>query len=195
MIPRNVQITLVLLLVAVFAGGIYMLKLAQREERSSQVLIAGPASVRSDAPREKVSMLIAYDDDGVVRREKYDVALSGSPSDRTREILRELIRRYGQQPSPHPLSSGADVKNVFVMENGLCVVDLNSAFAEGHRSGVLVERLTIASFVETVATNLPGITKVKFLIEGQDRQTLAGHADLKQIYDVNNVREMVKEME
>ena len=130
-----------------------------------------------------------------MRRERFDVALSGSPSDRTREILRELIRHYGQQPSPHPLSQGADVKNVFIMDNGLCVVDLNAAFAEGHRSGVLVERLTIASFVETVASNLPGVTKVKFLIEGQDRQTLAGHADLKLTYDVANVREMIKEME
>lgn len=193
MIPRHIQIALVLLLAALFAGGIYMLKLTQREEVRARLPVAsGPLA---DSSREKVSMLIAYDDDGVVRRENLEVSLTGTQANRTKDILRELIRFYGQRPSPHPLSPGADVRNVFVLENGLCVVDLNAAFAEGHRSGVLVERLTIASFVETVASNLPGVTKVKFLVEGQDRQTLAGHADLKVTYDVTNVREMVKEME
>ena len=55
---------------------------------------------------------------------------------------------------------------------------INAAFADGHRSGVLAEELTVASLIQTLSANIPGIFKVKILVEGKQRDTLAGHADL-----------------
>jgi len=49
------------------------------------------------------------------------------------------------------------------------VIDLNDAFADGHRSGVLVEELTLASLVQTLATGIPGINRVKILVGGRER--------------------------
>ena len=75
------------------------------------------------------------------------------------------------------------------------MIDLNDAFADGHRSGVLIEELTVASLVQTLASNIPGISRVKILVGGKDRETLAGHADLSCTYDVSAVSQMVTEMQ
>ncbi len=72
---------------------------------------------------------------------------------------------------------------------------MNARFADGHRSGAMLEEFTIASFVETLALNIPEVKRVKFIVEGKERETLAGHADLKQIYDVGAVHQLVTEMQ
>ena len=83
----------------------------------------------------------------------------------------------------HPLGSGADINYVFLVKPNMAIVDANAAFAETHRSGVLVEQLTVASIARTLAANLPGTIQIKILIEGKERETLAGHADLADFYN------------
>jgi hypothetical protein len=57
------------------------------------------------------------------------------------------------------------------------------------------EALTVDSMVATLAANVPGITKVKILIEGQERETLAGHADLMSVYDVAEVDQLIHDLQ
>jgi hypothetical protein len=64
----------------------------------------------------------------------------------------------------------------------LAVIDLRSSFANQHPSGVEVESLTLLSILGTLHANLPQIEQVRFLVDGQPRETLAGHADLLRTY-------------
>ena len=48
-------------------------------------------------------------------------------------------------------------------------------------------RETVNSLVETLAINVPGIQRVNILVEGKTRDTLAGHADLTETFDVMTV--------
>jgi hypothetical protein len=64
----------------------------------------------------------------------------------------------------------------------LAVVNLTGAFANGHPSGLEVETLTILSICATLHANLPHVAQVRFLVDGQPRDTLAGHADLTRTY-------------
>jgi hypothetical protein len=64
----------------------------------------------------------------------------------------------------------------------LAVVNLTGAFAAGHPSGLETETLTVMSICGTLHANLPRITQVRFLVDGQPRATLAGHADLSRVY-------------
>ncbi len=75
------------------------------------------------------------------------------------------------------------------------IVDTNSAFADAHPSGVLAEELTVASVVLTLNADDSKITRVKILVNGQERETLAGHADLKRFYEVSNIGQVVKDMQ
>jgi hypothetical protein len=54
---------------------------------------------------------------------------------------------------------------------------------EAHPPGITSETLTIQSIVGTLHVNLPEITKVRFLVDGKPRATLAGNVELDRIYD------------
>lgn len=194
MMPRHLQITIILLLLGVLLAGGYMMELQRRERAKSQqpaATSARPVPVPAAGPAERIRLMVAYDEDGMLVPKEMDVPLPAEAGDRAKEILRTLLALYVERPSPHPLKEGADIKNVFLVNNELCVVDLNAAFAEGHRSGILVEQFTLASMVETISANFPQVRRVKFLVEGQERETLAGHADLMNMYEVQKVHDFV----
>ena len=64
----------------------------------------------------------------------------------------------------------------------LAVVNLPGSFADSHPSGIATETLTLLSICGTLHANQPRITQVRFLVNGQTRSTLAGHADLTRAY-------------
>jgi Sporulation and spore germination len=68
----------------------------------------------------------------------------------------------------------------------LAVIDLRGSFVSQHPSGVEAETLTILSMIGTLHANLPQIEQVRFLVDGQTRETLAGHADLLRTYPSRN---------
>jgi hypothetical protein len=120
--------------------------------------------------------------------------LPSGRQERAQELLRSLLALYLDKSSPHPLASGAEVRSVFLVDPGVAVIDLNGAFADGHRSGVLVEDLTIASLIHTISANTPGILRVRILVDGKERETLAGHADLSDFYDVTAVNQLSSQL-
>jgi hypothetical protein len=64
----------------------------------------------------------------------------------------------------------------------LAVVNLHGTFADHHPSGIEPETLTIDSILGTLYANFPRIEQVRFLVDGQPRDTLNGHADLTRTY-------------
>src|SRR5208282_802615 len=64
----------------------------------------------------------------------------------------------------------------------MAVVNLRASFADNHPSGLETESLTVSSICATLHANLPRVGQVRFLVDGQERPTLAGHADLTRTY-------------
>jgi hypothetical protein len=67
----------------------------------------------------------------------------------------------------------------------LAVINLRGSFAGQHPSGIEPETLTIDSILATLSANFPQIEQVRFLVDGQPRETLNGHADLLRTYLVS----------
>ena len=194
MIPRHLQIAFGLLVLAVFTTAAYVMALRSRETHRPIYRADGHAmSLPANTAPEPVTLCVAYDDEGVMIRRSASAALPSEPGARARELLRTLFAVYSDKPSPHPIGEGSDVNEVFVINNSLAVVDLNAAFTRGHRSGVWEEALTVDSMVATLAANMPSLTQVKILIDGQERETLAGHADLMTVYRAADVRPLVQQ--
>ncbi|HEY1264579.1 MAG TPA: GerMN domain-containing protein [Terriglobales bacterium] len=193
MIPRQLVLATAVLLMAATGISIYawrMRKGEMRLEPQASAPIAPPPS----GPTERVTLYVAYDDPGVLLPQTTIIPLPGGRQQRAEELLRALLQVYQDKSSPHPLGPGSEVRSVYMVDPGLAVLDLNSAFADGHRSGILVEELSMASLVQTLASNIPGITRVKVLVDGKERETLAGHADLTRFYDVSSVEELMQQM-
>ena len=191
MIPRHLQIAFVLLLASVFGLAGYVLHVKKGAGVNGS-LASRPVAPPSTTPAEPVTMYVAFDDEGVLLKRSSTAFLPSEPTARAREVLRTLLSVYLDRPSPHPLGAGSDVNEVFLVNKSLAIVDLNEAFSAGHRSGVWEESLTLDSMVATLAANVPGITQVKFLVDGQERETLAGHADLMTVYSVAQVNSLLQ---
>jgi Sporulation and spore germination len=185
MIPRHLLIAMSVLLAAVLALTIYALHM--RKTAADTPVAATdtrPLAPPVAGPTERVTLFVAHDDDGTLRAESARIPLPSGRQQRAEELLRALISLYLDKSSPHVL-----------VDPGVAVIDLNSAFADTHRSGVLVEELTVASLIHTISANTPGILKVKILVDGKDRVTLAGHADLSSFYDVTAVNQLATQLQ
>jgi hypothetical protein len=196
MIPRHLIIGMAVLLIAVLGMSVYVLHM----RKSAAALPAAVSDTRPVAPpvagpTEQVTLFVAHDEDGSLRAQGARIPLPSGRQQRAEELLRALLTIYLDKASPHALASGADVRSVFLIDPGIAVIDLNSAFAEGHRSGVLVEELTVASLIHTISANTPGVLRVKILVDGKERETLAGHADLSDFYDVTAVNQLTTQLQ
>jgi hypothetical protein len=195
-IPRHFQITVGLVLLAILVSGVVIIRITHKEEALTlQDAEAAPVAPAMSGKQEQIQVLVAYDDDQALRWRTADVFLPADRGLRARETLRSVLAQYLQTPSPHPLAKGADIKDVYFLTNDTMIVDTTAQFADGHPSGILLEEMTLTSLIETLTANVPGITKVKFLVDGKERETLAGHADLMSFYQTAAVHEMAKEFE
>lgn len=143
---------------------------------------------------KQITLWVAHDDPGVLRVQAVSIELSSERQTRAEEILRALLSIYTGKQSPHRLAPGADVRNVYFVNPGLIVVDMNSELADGQTSGILPEELTVASLVQTLAANSPEISRVQFLVNGKERETLAGHVDLSNQLDVSEVSVLARQL-
>jgi hypothetical protein len=196
MIPRHLTIGVAVMLAIVLSMSVYVWRVrrqAQQTETSAEY--AHPVAAPVQGPTEQVTLYVAVDDPGMLRAQGASIPLPAGRQERAQELLRALLGLYMDKSSSHPLGPGAEVRDVYLVDPGLAVVDVNDAFSDGHRSGVLVEELTVASMVQTLAANIPGISRVKILVGGKERETLAGHADLSCTYDVAAVQQIVAGMQ
>ncbi len=117
-------------------------------------------------------------------------------ADRTimaKQALQELFRGPGQLPvtqeesaENEPLSgqsifpvfpAGARLRQLYILDDGTAVVDLYDDTVNGIE-GVFYELLAIKSITRSLVLNFEEISQVRFLVEGKERDTLAGHVSI-----------------
>jgi sporulation and spore germination protein len=205
MIPRHQAIIFcILLLASLVMGGI----LFRMRDRAHQQLLTGQDSAPTQAPQvaapEQATLLVANDDDNSLREQVHSLPLPSDPGARARAVLGKLLDLYAAPDSNHPVPGGAaSVAQVFLLpvagnapgasksagvpaqkdsDDELAVINLKGSFAATHPSGLETETLTVLSICGTLHANLPRVTEVRFLVDGEVRPSLAGHADLTRTY-------------
>src|SRR5215471_4013791 len=185
-----------LLLAAILVSGFFIIRLTHKEQAKNLRAIDEKLMAPSvTTKQEHIRVLVAYDEDRALRWRDAAVSLPSERSLRAREVLRAILAQYLQSPSPHPLGKGADIKDVYMINNDTALIDTTAPFADGHPSGILLEEMTLCSLIETLNANVPGITRVKFIVDGQERDTLAGHVDLMSFYQSSAVHELAREFQ
>ena len=214
MIPRNLLITAFALLLAALGLALYVRSMRARVSSTESPRPVLPVAPPTAGPTEQATLYVAHDQDGTLRAQISQIPLPASRQQRAEELLRALITIYVEKGSPHPLGAGSELRSIYLVdegasaanatgvaassqesEPGLAVIDLNGAFADGHRSGILVESLTVASLIKTLKANIDGIHRMKILVEGKERDTLAGHVDLSNEFDADAVNRLNAELQ
>jgi len=192
-IPRYQKILFAVLLVAALAMAGVLWHLRQRaHERLLEGQDSAPTKAPQIAPTEQAVLLVANDADGSLLTQARSLPLPADPGARARVILGNLLDVYAVPDAAHPVAGGAaGIAQVFLMpaagaksgsNDELAVVNLSSGFVASHPSGLETETLTVLSICGTLHANLPQIKQVRFLVDGQERPNLAGHADLTRTY-------------
>jgi len=192
---RSVFIMFLVLFVVAAGLGFYAYHLHNRVTSEEQRLAQQPTMVPPPAagPTTLVTLYLASDSEGGLRRVQQNIGLPDQKTERDRAILRNLLAQYQVDGAPHSLGAGSDIREVFLLNGNTAIVDATAGLADSHPAGVLAEALTIASIVSTLTANDPQVRQVKILIDGKERETLAGHADLARFYSAADMESLVKD--
>jgi hypothetical protein len=199
MIPRLQAVLFSILVIASLIMGAVLFHM---REKAHDRILAGQDAAPTQAPQvaapEQATLFVASDEDNTLRPQAYSLPLPADPGARARAILGKLLDLYAAPDALHPAPGGAaSVAGVFLLpahasaanaaaqkDSGdeLAVIDLKGSFAASHPSGLETETLTVLSICDTLHANLPRVSEVRFLVDGEVRESLAGHADLTKTY-------------
>lgn len=205
MIPRYQTVLFVILLVVSIIMGAVLWQLRNRaHERMLAGQDSAPTKAPQVAPTERATLMVANDQENSLITQVLSLPLPQSPNARAQVILGKLLDLYALPNAAHAIPGGAaGITQVFLLPvpsndpavhvsnaalkdekstQQLAVVNLTGAFVSNHPSGLETETLTVLSICATLHANLPNVTQIRFLVDGQPRADLAGHADLVRTY-------------
>lgn len=139
-----------------------------------------PAQAVEPPKAGEVLLLFPGTDDDYLHVEKRTVLPIDPPEDRAMQCLEELFRG----PSPGLLAmapEGARARQVYLLPDGTAYVDLSPEILS-RPGGSQAELQTIYAIVNTLAMNVPQIARVGILVEGEPRETLAGHVYTQRLF-------------
>jgi hypothetical protein len=168
----------------------------QAQKRLAAPEDPSPIAAPTAASTEDVTLYLASDDDASITPTTESISLPQAQTLRARALVEHLLASYAAPNSAHPLQGGAAVDDVFLLPDPdptpqltasgqpgqLAVINLRGAFVNNHPSGIQVESLTVQSIIGTLHAAFSDITAIRFLVDGQPHDTLAGHADLLRTY-------------
>ena len=139
-------------------------------------------SFTSEQNRREVSLFFQEADSEYLGAERRKIFLTTSLADQAKQIVVELINGP-QEPGLLPtLPPQTSLRGLYLDRRGSAYVDLSSEAADLHPGGTGEEIATIYSLVDSLIYNLPEIKRVRILINGEERETLKNHLDLRRDY-------------
>lgn len=187
--------SLILLLFAIpvlVVGGFYLRALVRRAffqsaskpEEQMQAQLRQQALQSESTVKEAVTLYFPDFDTGMLDPEARVIALAPNKEDRVRQIVLALIEGSAQGHGP-ALPASAALRAVFITPGGDAYLDFSSDVTQDFPVGIASETLAIYSVVDSVIANVPAVKRVRFLVQGQEVDTLDGHADLTSFYTSN----------
>lgn len=196
MISRANKILFSVLLLACVIMAAVLIRLRNRaQDRLQAEATAAPESIAEGTANAtaQVTLYVPNDLDGTLTAEARSLALPADRNAQARVLLEKLVEAFGAPGSTHTMNVVSGINEVYFLpvpqapgetSSGAqeAVVDLSGALAAAQPSGIEPETLTLLAMMATLHANLPAVTEVHFLVDGQPKDTLAGHADLTRTY-------------
>ena len=144
-----------------------------------------PAPINSGDPKVQAKMFWgSRDQDGTLVPVTIELPLSPEPALRAKQILNTLLAGP-IDPEARTLPPDAALLEFYILPDGTGIADFSEGMATGIPSGIQSEQLAVDSITRTLQANVPQVQRLKILIHGQELDTLAGHLDLTQTFQVS----------
>jgi len=183
------KVFLLIVVVVLAAGFIYLHVLSRRvfietpqhAEQAARARLSEAALQSGTGPSQTATLYFPSLNEGTLVPESRPVTWAQTDPDRTRQVLLALVEG-SRQGLGHALPASTNVRAVFLAPDGTAYVDFSNDLLAGLTPGIASESLALYSVVNSIATNIPSVKKVKILIQGQEVETLNGHADLSDAF-------------
>ncbi len=154
---------------------------APRPDAQARAQLTEAALLSGGRVTRKVNLYFPSDAEGSLVVEPRTIAWPDSDSDRIRVILLALIEG-SNSGRPRSLPASAEVRAVFLAPDGTAYLDFSNSAVGLFAPGIGSETLAVYSIVDTLAADVPSVMRVRFLIQGQEADTLDGHVDLSSAF-------------
>ena len=126
---------------------------------------------------ESMNIKVYYPDDSGMKlvEVEREIVIDDS-TDKYTAAVETLLNEPGEDNLTKIFPNNAAIRSVEVAD-GLATVDFDGSFLKNFVGGSTGEEFLIGSVVDTL-TNFPEVKQVKFLVDGQEIETLSGHMDL-----------------
>ena len=196
MISRLHKVLFLIMLLACVVMAAFLIRLRNHaQDRLHAEAAIAPAEITegsSSAPRT-VTLYVPNDLDASITAVQRRIAMPADDNAQARVLLDNLIAAFHASGSTHPINVASGVNEVYFLPlpktqghvtapGRIAVVDLSGSLAAAQPSGIEPETLTLLAMMATLHANMPSVAEVHFLVDGQPRETLAGHADLTRTY-------------
>ena len=192
---RRAKIFLVILLIVLGVASFYLRTLARRvflepaqhAEETARAKLSEFALQSKKSASQAVTLYFPSLDEGRLVAESRSLTWAEADGDRVRQIVLALAEGSHQGLS-RVLPASTSVRAVFLNSDGTAYVDLSNEGLGELAPGIQAESLAIYSLVNSITMNIPSVKKVQFLIQGQEVETLDGHADLTAAFSPDPTR-------
>ena len=184
---KRTRIALIVLVALVVAGIIYLPRLYRQvigirrtpasEEIEQRAVVQPPVSTKTDVKQEAKLYWLTASVPHTLEPTDVEMKLSADPVERGKQLLTALINGPADS-AKRTLPPQASLLEFYLLPEGVAVADFSSELTTDLPSGIRSEDFAVESIADTLAANIPGLRKLKILIDGQEAQTLAGHIDL-----------------
>ena len=96
-----------------------------------------------------------------------------------RRAINELISGPKNDKLKNTIPAGTKLLDINIKPDGLCIVNFSKELMTNHQGGSSGEINTVYAIVNTL-TQFATVHQVQLLIEGEQKETLAGHLDISQ---------------
>jgi spore germination protein GerM len=182
MMPRRTTLAYVALAVGLIAALLLLIIVGPRWLATQPAGEAGtaPAAAPSGAATRKIHARLFYvaEDGRHLAPVEQEVPFAEGSADQARQIVEAQL---GPAPAPYgsAIPPGTKLRAIYLTERGEAHVDLSREVTAAHPGGTTNEILTVYAIVNALAVNLPAVSSVQILVDGQEVDTLAGHIDLR----------------
>jgi germination protein M len=133
----------------------------------------------SEEPLQTRSITLYFlsEDDNYLHAEKREIIDHPSVVHQAIQTIQELLKG-SQKGLLSPIPVDTELREFFITKGGVAYVDFSGEIRDEHLSGTSAEMGTVFAVVNTLTYNFKTIKKVFILIDGSEKETLAGHVDL-----------------
>ena len=146
-------------------------------------LLFPPVDMDALKKKEKQIAKIYFSDpqERFLMPEKRYVIKENDASAQAKEIVKALLEG-SKAGLVNTFPAGVSVKDVKVVDAEIASVSFSKNLIKLHPGGSTAEMATIYSLTNSITQNVPGIKKVKILVEGKELSSIKGHISTRKAF-------------